>query len=146
MWTLNENPNCEATHASFRLVGDALIPDAIERDTGLTGDFAAAKGKRRNPRTGREVAQVNGVWLISSDGHVTSTSLERHIVYLLETVEPVKEKLLMVAQAQGAAADFYCYWLSAHGQGGPGLSAETLCRIGALDATLAFDLYFADED
>jgi hypothetical protein len=143
MWTLDENPNCDATHASFRLTSDGLIPDVVESATGLAADFGAAKGELRASRSGREIRQRTGVWLISSEGQVESTSLERHIRYLLEKVEPVMGKLLAVAREQGATADFYCYWVSASDQGGPGIGPETLGRMSELQGILAFDIYSA---
>lgn len=143
VWTLDENPNCEATYASFRLVGGDVDPQAVEISTRLTGDFGAAKGRTRRSRSGSEIRQQTGVWYISSKGHVESTSPERHLRYLLDELEPVKEKLLSVAREQSATADFFCYWSAASDQGGPGISAETLRRMGELGAILAFDIYNA---
>jgi hypothetical protein len=109
MWTLEENPNCEKTHVSFRLVGEGLLPRVVERVTGLAGDFSAAKDEVRRSRTGREIRQRTGVWLITSKGQVDSTSVERHLICLLEKLEPVKKDLLAVAREQGVEADFVCY-------------------------------------
>jgi hypothetical protein len=38
--TLNENPNCKRTHASYRLGGDAFDAEQITRRTGIDPDFA----------------------------------------------------------------------------------------------------------
>src|SRR5262245_14196170 len=119
VWTLDENPNCEETYVSLRLAGDDLVPEEVERVTGLRSEFGAAKGELRRSRTGRETRQRTGVWGISSRDHVTSTSVERHILYLLEKVEPVRDNFLTVAGAQGATADFMCYWVRLADQGGP---------------------------
>src|SRR3954471_22527149 len=108
MWTLDENESCEETHATFRLAGADLVPDAIERATGLTADFTAAKGETR-PSGTRSVAQPIGVWTLTSKGRIESTSVERHIVYLLERLEPVKDELLAISREQGLDADFFCY-------------------------------------
>jgi hypothetical protein len=77
MWTLEENPQCDKTYASFRLVGESLVPGAIESATGLTGDFAVAKDELRRSRT-CEIRQPTGVWLIETKGRLDSTSVERH--------------------------------------------------------------------
>jgi hypothetical protein len=56
--------------------------------------------------------------------------------------------LQVIRGAQNLKADFFCYWLSATGHGGPELSAGTLGRIAALGASLGFDFYgpFDDAD
>jgi len=137
MGTLDENPNCARTRATFSLVGDNLVPAAIEKSTGLVAEFSAAKGEQ-----GRRVRhQPTGVWLISTDDKVDSTSTERHIVYLLELLEPVSQKLLEVVDQQALEARFGCYWVSAAGQGGPGLSADALARMARLNATLGFEFH-----
>jgi hypothetical protein len=137
---LEENPNCEYTHASFRLGGDGLVTADVETRTGLTGDFSAEKDQLRKS-AGRAIRQPKGVWYISSKDRVGSTNLERHILYLLEILEPVKRQLLDVVHEQSLSADFYCYWVSATGQGGPEVTAETLGRISDLDATLGFEFH-----
>jgi hypothetical protein len=126
---------------SFRLGGDRLAPEAVERATGLVADFAAAKGDVRRSSTAREIRQRTGVWLVTSEGRVESTSVERHLIYVLEKVEPAKEELLAVAREQGLTADFFCYCVSATGHGGPEIGADTLRRISELGASLGFDLY-----
>jgi hypothetical protein len=141
MLALKENPNCDHTNASFRLVGDGLDPQAVARRTGLTGDFSTEKDALRRARTGRGIRQPTGVWFISSEDKIGSTNLERHLLYLLEIIEPAKNELLAVLEEQALRADFYCYWVSASGQGGPGVSAGTLRRIGELNATLAFEFH-----
>jgi len=138
---LEEIPNCECTRASFRLTGDELIHAAVESRTGLTGDFGSDKDQLRRSQTGRGARQPTGVWYISSKDRVGSTSLERHLLYLLEIVEPVKRELLEVAAEQSLSIDFYCYRVSATGQGGPAVSAETLGRISDLGATLGFEFH-----
>lgn len=141
MTALEENPNCEYTHASFRLVGDSLVPQDIERRTGLTGDFGAERDQLRRSRAGRGIRQPTGVWYVSSEKRVCSTSLERHLLHLLEVVEPVKDELLAVIEEHGLSADFYCYWVSASGQGGPEVSPDTLRRISELRGTLGFEFH-----
>jgi Domain of unknown function (DUF4279) len=79
---------------------------------------------------------------------VESTSLERHLIHLLEAIEPAKGALVTLRRRHELLADFFCYWVSATGHGGPELSPDTLRRIAALDAPLGIDFYgpFADRD
>jgi hypothetical protein len=118
-----------------------LRPGVIEERTGLVGDFGAEKGHLHVSSSGRTVTQRTGVWSVTTEQRVESTSIERHLVFLLEQLEPVGSELLALAEEQGLAADFFCYWVSADGDGGPIVSPTTLKRIGAMRATLGFDFY-----
>jgi Domain of unknown function (DUF4279) len=140
---LGENANCEYTHVAFRLGGDRLRPEVIERRTGLVGDFGAEKGRiRPSRREGRPaIKQRTGVWYTTTENRIASTSLERHVLFLLERVEPVAGELRALMEEQGLRADFHCYWVSATGQGGPIVTAETLSRMGAIGATLGFEFH-----
>jgi hypothetical protein len=100
----------------------------------------------RHGKTARR--QRTGIWLLHSDRAVGSTSLERHLIYLLDAVEPAALALDAVRSQYDLRADFFCYWLSATGHGGPEISPLTLARIAALDAPLGIDFYgpFAETD
>lgn len=77
----DENQNCDQTYASFRVVGDRLTPDEVTAATGITPTISHAKGQIFQSRGG-DSRWMTGVWAISSQGKVDSTSLERHIAYL----------------------------------------------------------------
>jgi hypothetical protein len=138
--SLDENPACESTHASFRLLGDALRPDEVSAALGLTPTRALSKGQVVPfGRTTR--IQPTGLWWLSSEHAVESTSLERHLIHLMEAVEPAAQALDTLRNRQELRADFFCYWLSAVGHGGPAISPATLARIAGLDAALSLDFY-----
>lgn len=143
MSSLDENPNCERTHATFRLMGDALRPDEISAALGLEPTRAMAKDQEipvgRKGKTTRR--QGIGVWLLDSADVVDSTSLERHLVHLLEAIEPVAGLLAAIRLEHDLRADLFCYWLSRSGHGGPLFSPEVLSRIAALDLVLGIDVY-----
>lgn len=144
---LAENPNCARTWASFRLAGDALKPDEISAAVGLTPTLALAKDQEiaGGPVGKKPRHQRTGVWLLGSEHAVASTSLERHLGYLLEAVEPAAGAIAAVRQQQDLRADFFCYWASANGDGGPEISPTTLRRVAAMDASLGID-FFDDSD
>lgn len=142
MSSLDENPNCARTYAAFRLAGDSLEPAALTMALNREPTLALAKDQLIPARSaGLARRQRTGVWLLSTENAVNSTSLERHLVQLLDAVEPRSEMLQAIRAAQNLKADFFCYWLSATGNGGPKLSAGTLGRIAALGASLGFDFY-----
>ncbi len=53
---------------------------------------------------------------------------------------------LGAATELAATADFFCYWLSATGHGGPEVSAPMLERIASFNASLGFDYYGPYDD
>ena len=148
MSALDENPNCSRTYATFRVSGDALDPDEVGAVLGLTPTRAFAKGQAvpvgRKGKTTRR--QRTGVWLLGSEDRTESTSLERHLIHLLDAVEHATPALATWRAERGLAVDFFCFWESATGHGGPELSPGTLARIAALDATLGIDFYSLDAD
>jgi hypothetical protein len=83
--SLDENPLCARTSASFRLAGDALRPGAVSAALDLTPTFARAKDEEIPAgRVGKARRQRSGVWLLSSEHVVDSTSLEVHLIHLLD--------------------------------------------------------------
>jgi hypothetical protein len=142
--SLDENPLCARTWASFRLGGDALRPDAVSAALELVPTFARAKDEEIPVgRVGKARRQRTGVWLLSSEHAVDSTSLEVHLIHLLDAVVPAAPALDAVRAEQDLRADFYCYWVSARGDGGPEISPTTLGRVAALNAALG--IAFFDE-
>jgi hypothetical protein len=97
-------------------------------------------------RVGRARRQETGVWFLSTETIVESTSLERHLVHLLDAVEPASAALQRIRADENLWADFDCYWLSATGHGGPEVSPETLGRIAALGASLGLDFHGPFDD
>jgi hypothetical protein len=139
---LDENANCARTRASFRLLGDRLDPVFVTERLGLHPTRAMSKSEEIPAgKSGEAHRRRTGVWLLESEATVTSTSLERHVVWLLEQVEPSRDALATVRAALDLRADFFCYWVSKSGDGGPEISPTTLRRIAELDAPLGIDFY-----
>jgi hypothetical protein len=139
MAPLDESPNCELTYASFRLAGDGLVAAEVTTRLGIVPRFAADRWSSiAGVPAGR---QRTGVWILSSDDQIASTSVERHLVYLLAALEPRADTLRALRAEQDLDAGIWCYWRSATGHGGPEVSPSTLARIAALDTWLGFDFY-----
>lgn len=77
---------------------------------------------------------------LRSQGHVESLSLEDHLTWLVDEVRARLPGLVGPVRL-----DFFCFWVSARGHGGPHLSAALLARVAELGASLSFDVYFEDE-
>lgn len=147
-WSLDENRNCQKTDAIFRLSGEGLVVAEVTKRLGMEPTWAAEKGElKAGPGLRRPRVRRRGVWFIGSEDAVASTSSERHLLYLLERVEPVAERIAEVVREQGLAVDFFSGWFSASGHGGPSISPDALRRIAALDAVLGYDFYdFSGQD
>jgi hypothetical protein len=122
-----------------------LSPEAVSAALSLIPTLALAKDQEiaGGPVGTKSRRQRTGVWLLASEHAVESTSLERHLIYLLDVVEPAASAIAAVRGKQDLRADFFCYWASASGEGGPEISPGTLARIAALGAALGID--FADD-
>lgn len=146
--SLHETANCARTYATFRLAGDALKPDEVSAVLGLTPTRGLAKDQEvpvgRKGKTTRR--QRTGIWLLDTAHSVESTSLERHLIHLLDAIEPAAAALQALRDKHELDADFFCFWESATGTGGPEFSPSTLTRIAALDAPLGIDFYSAEYD
>lgn len=141
MATLEENANCEETYASFVIGGGAQLNIAeITKRTGIAFHFASERGER-SVVISKVVVRPSGVCGICTREMLESTSVERHLLALLEIVEPAQDELLALRGEMELELSFSCYWSSAHGHGGPEISPDTLHRIADLGATLSFDFY-----
>ena len=135
---LEENPNCKLTRASFRLAGDALNPMAVTDRLRISPTLSHAKGDSFSTRT-RTGTRRTGVWSLSSRDQVTSTSLEKHLTFLLDKIGPLREEVRGLCEEQKLQADFYCLWLLATLSGGPEFSPEVLNRISQFGAYLSIE-------
>jgi hypothetical protein len=132
--------------ASFRLGGALLDPDAITRATGLTPDLCHKKGNPHIGSGGREYAPwPNGLWSLSSEHAVPASrsSLDDHLAWLLDQLEPHVEVLRQICAEQQLSADFYCGYFMGQSNSGFELSGATLRRVVALGlgASVGVDIY-----
>lgn len=141
---LLENPNCKRTYATFRLLGDLLNPSDITSRLGITPSKAFAKGETWDKTGIRQC--TTGIWKLSSKDELMTTNLERHLVFLLNRLEPVTLEIIKIADELSLETDFFCYWLSATGHGGPEFSPGVLRRISNLNASLNLDFYGPFDD
>jgi hypothetical protein len=141
---LLENPNCKRTYVTFRLLGDLLSPSNITSRLGIAPSKAFAKGEMWDKAGIRQC--TTGIWKLSSKDELMTTNLERHLVFLLERLEPVTLEIIKIADERSLETDFFCYWLSVTGHGGPEFSPGVLRRISNLNASLNLDFYGPFDD
>jgi hypothetical protein len=144
MWmdtaNLEENECCRATYAVFQLHGNDVDPNALTRVLGISPSYGCTKAAV-SPFEGFPASDPTGVWAVSSEGKLFSTNLERHLLFLMDVLEPVRAKILQTVEAHRATARFFCPWWTVSGQGGPVLSPQILARISDLQASLRIDYH-----
>ena len=141
--SLEENPNCAETHATFRLISHSLAPEIISKHLNIKPDFSSRKGE---PIPGKRVAVIakRNVWYISSEARIHSTSLERHVEFLLGRLEPKTEEIKSLVREFNCDVDLICFWMSETNHGGPILSPRLLARIASLEVEVGFDFYCSE--
>ena len=76
--------------------------------------------------------------LLSSESHVASKDVRRHIDYVLDLIDRDSE---LRASIREHRSDITCFWASAQGHGGPTVSPQQMSRLASLGIDLWFDFY-----
>ena len=135
----DDTGSCRETFCTFRLYPGHIAPATVTEQLGIEPSDVQHEGEVRGSRQ----LKLNG-WFLSSRGNVESVDVRRHLDWLLDQLEMAKTPLEEL-RTSGARMDVSCYWLSAHGQGGPMLSPPQTRRLGDLDLDCWFDIYFAED-
>lgn len=132
---------CSRTHATLRVF--LVDPDSVTRALGLEPSRIQRKGEPWKTRRGWSRTRArHHAWFLTSEKQVCSRDCRRHVDWLLDRVEPVRE-VLEFLQREGAEIDVACFWESAVGHGGPTLSAAAMRRLGEFGIPLWFDIYYS---
>lgn len=132
------NANCESTFATLRIGCGEVDPDVLTQALGVPPDFQMRRGERRH---GRGAPYRQGMWSLHSGALVQSNELEDHVLALLRSLpEDFGQRL-----PDGCSCDFFCYWESATGHGGPVFAPATLALLGQHGIALGLDFYSSVE-
>lgn len=137
---------CERTHAELRIYSGELSPRVVTERLGVEPTVLNEKGKVRVSSTGRERAIPTNLWLLSSEGHVESRDLRRHLDWILEHVSGAADAIRELGNVPGVTLALHCSWWSAHAHGGPALWPEQMRRIADLGVELNFEIMFFGDD
>lgn len=141
MSVLAENPNCSETHADLRFVGPLVDPSEITSMLGLAPTFKIAVGESPRPDDPRYNSRSEGIWLLSSEGSVSSTDLEIHLRWLIDQLPASFAETVRELRSVGTRCEVLCAWHSATGHGGPVISPDVIARLAPLGLELQFDFY-----
>lgn len=90
-------------YVKFILQGEPVDPDLI---TEALGVLPARRFKKGDPYGKKGNKWSIGLWSISSRDMVESSDVEKHIIWILERLEPVKDKLAQFDLQEGVDASF----------------------------------------
>jgi hypothetical protein len=136
---------CGETYATLCMYHRDLDPDAVSRLLALQPTDSQRRGDIHNPKSPNPVSLPVGAWFLSTRNLSLSRDVRFHIDQLLEMLAE-KDAAIHQFAAQGCELRINCYWVSAHGHGGPMIWPETMGRLAELGIELSFDVYFHGED
>lgn len=135
-------PTCERTYAELRVYPGDLDPVAITSKLGVEPTSSRTVGTTHEDSEGTEVTVPTSSWFLSSEGHVDSLDLRRHLDWLLDQLAASGDAVRELAQSTETDIAVWCTWRSAGGQGGPTLSPRQLMRIARLGIECRFEISF----
>lgn len=137
---------CERTLAELRIYGDHLDPEEVTERLQLEPTTIQRKGEVVTNSLGRQRVVKIGGWFLSSENHVASKDLRRHLDWLNNLIAPRVAELRDIQERQDIVMTVHCIWWSAHGQGGPTLWPEQMRVLAELNLECSFDISFYGDD
>lgn len=125
----------------LKLVGD-FDPKTVSERLGVEPTTARARGQLMSQRTGR--VAPDSVWSVDSGSSVEADTIEPHLEWLLELIEP-RSAALEAIVSDGTFAYADCFWSSPGLSGGPWITPQSMARLAALNLPLIISFYGADE-
>jgi hypothetical protein len=141
----DEYETCERTLAELRVYVDDLDPATVTKQLGIQPTSSQKKGEVRTNSIGKQRTAKVGGWFLSSEGHVTSKDLRRHLDWLLVKLTPAADALRTLQQNPDVRMSVTCIWWSA-GDGGPTLWPSQMRGLADLGLECGFELAFYGVD
>jgi hypothetical protein len=145
--TNDEDDNCDRTAAVLRMYSEEIDPQRITDALGIQPTRSITKGAHIPIRdTDRYwIGRVNA-WLLSSEPYVTSTNLNRHLDWLIKTINGNADAFTKLQSWPGLEIFVGCVWWSKYGGGGPTLGPKQMMGLATLNLECSFDLqHYSDE-
>jgi Domain of unknown function (DUF4279) len=138
----DEYATCERAVAELLIYGVDLDPDEVSRRLGIEPSDAATTGQVLTNSLGLQRVTPIGHWFLSSEEHVDSRDLRRHLDWLLGLLTPRAAMLRELQALPGLRMHIQCIWWSKYGDGGPTLWPEQMRGIADLDMELGLEVGF----
>jgi len=136
---------CERTQATLWIGVEDLNPSFVTSRLGLEPSETQTKGEIKRNSRGTSRTVQKGAWFLSSEGHVDSRDIRRHLDWLLARLVPVKTRIRELQEMEGIVMSVNCIWWSVGGTGGPTLWPEQMYLMAELNLECGFDISFFGE-
>lgn len=123
-----------------------MLPEEVTRCLGIHPSESRTVGEEIVNSLGRKRIARSTFWSLSSEGHVRSLDLRRHLDWLLAQLATCAESLAALQAVRGVKMRVDCVWYSKAGHGGPTLWPEQMRRMADLNLECGFDIYFFPDD
>jgi Domain of unknown function (DUF4279) len=133
----------QLAHATFHVMGDAVIPQFWTDYFGVPASTAITKGESfttPSGRVSRTPARV-GLWAVASKPFVRSNELEPHLRFLIERLNLTRPDLSETLEREGVKVRFWCYWMNETGDRVPDVPDDIRAMMEALGGTIEIDEY-----
>ena len=141
-WSYKDSfPTCVETFTTLRIFSGNLAPEEISKTLRIRPTSAFRKGESHC--FGRLRRKANG-WFYTTEKLSKSRDCRRHVDLILAALHG-KNRFIRSLQAKGCKMDITGYFLSV-GQGGPWLMPDQMLKLGKLNLSIWWDVYFSPED
>jgi Domain of unknown function (DUF4279) len=118
------------------------LPTEITKRLQLEPSETSTVGEEKTSKSGRKRTAKNSVWSLSSEEHVQSRDVRRHLDWLLARLAPRGESIAELQNVPDVRMSVNCAWYSRSGHGGPTLWPEQMRQLAELNLEVSFDIYF----
>ena len=130
-------------YATFRITGDALVPEQVTRLLRIVPTRAYSKGEHYagGPRSPDLIGRT-GVWYFCTEGIVAGSRLSDHLIFLLRQVIPEPEQvgaLRQLLQRKSLRATLTCFWHGARGSRRPSIPRSMTERLKQIPVAVGTD-------
>ena len=143
-----EEENTKKVFVDFRIRSDILSPQEITQNLGVMPTQSWEKGekyqgKARDPKTKQFYTiwreQPWGMWHLNTQGIVSDLRVEKHILYMLNLLEPSKKRLEQyLSRKEEYRISFYIHWEPIDDWGSYEVDHDVLRRMSALCHNVEF--------
>jgi len=147
--SFEEEDTTKTVFVDYRVRSDFLDPVVLTSEFGVTPTRSWAKNeeyisKALDPET-RKTIQVKrkhpwGIWAVETRGLISSKKVEQHVLYLLDKLEPRKERIKrFLSKKNKYVISFYIRWEPVEIGGGYEVTSQTLRRMTSLCHYIEFN-------
>ena len=135
--TADKNRNPTRIYATFILRGKELDPQKVTEQLGILPSRSFKRGDNRT----EQKKWPHGFWGLTSDDRINSTDLTLHIGWVLDQIEPGRQKIRELINEKKFDAELSCLWIFPTSHNGLSISSDLLERIASLSLKLNLDIY-----